>query len=103
MGILQKQVFKTFIKMTNKEMIERNIGLTFDFLKQVIKDTAILNKIPDGSIIEFIEKDFTKIETMKSEIPDKYIKVNSQFELIETRQSQKTMNRRLKQKKGKAA
>jgi hypothetical protein len=48
--------------MTKAETIKRNIGLTFDFLRQVAKDPSILDKIPDGSTLEFIEKDFSQIE-----------------------------------------
>lgn len=68
--------------MTNKETIERNIGLTFDFLKQVIKEPSLLNNIPDGTVIEFVEKDFAKKETKVSVKPNKYLKVNTQFELV---------------------
>ena len=44
--------------MTKKEKINRNIGLTFDFLRQVADDPSIINEIPNGSILEFVEKDF---------------------------------------------
>lgn len=68
--------------MTNKETIERNIGLTFDFLKQVAKSPALLNDIPNGAVIEFVEKDFSKTETKTSVKPNKYLRVNTQFELV---------------------
>ncbi len=68
--------------MTNKETIERNIGLTFDFLRQMLKEPSIFDKIPDGSVIEFVEKDFAKRETKSSIKPNKYLKVKSQFEVI---------------------
>lgn len=68
--------------MTNKEYTDRNIGLTFDFLRQVIKDPSFLDNIPNGSIIDFVEKDFTKLEYPKSVKPNKFIKVRNQFELI---------------------
>ena len=69
--------------MTNKEIIKRNIGLTFDFLRQIIKDPTILEKIPDGSVLEFVEKDFSKIEkngTKKRK--RKYLRVKSNLEVI---------------------
>ena len=68
--------------MTNKEYIDRNIGLTFDFLRQIIIDPSVLENIQDGAIIDFVEKDFTKTEYPNSVKPNKYIRVNNQFELI---------------------
>jgi hypothetical protein len=44
--------------MTKKERIDRDISLTFDFLMQAIRDPRILDEIPNGSQIEFIDKDF---------------------------------------------
>ncbi|MFA4853300.1 MAG: hypothetical protein WC599_12350 [Bacteroidales bacterium] len=71
--------------MTNKETVERNIGLTFDFLRQMLKEPSIFDKIPDGSVIEFVEKDFAKRVTKVSVKPNRYLKVNSQFELLENK------------------
>ena len=34
--------------MTKKESINRNIGLTFDFLRQVVKDPSLLDKLSDS-------------------------------------------------------
>ncbi len=33
--------------MTNKEIVNRNIGLTFDFVKQIIDDPALAEQLPD--------------------------------------------------------
>jgi len=71
--------------MTNKETVERNIGLTFDLLRQMLEEPSLVDKIPDGSVIEFVEKDFAKRETKSSVKPTKYLKVNSQFELLENK------------------
>jgi hypothetical protein len=71
--------------MTKKETINRNIGLTFDFLRQVAKDPSILDKIPDGSTLEFVEKDFSKTvkeETAKKKTKKTYLRVQSKLELI---------------------
>lgn len=43
--------------MTKDEIIEHNIVLTFDFLRQVVKNPSIIEDIEDNSIIEFIEND----------------------------------------------
>lgn len=67
--------------MTKKEKTNRNIGLTFDFLRQIVDKPEIINKIPDGVILEFVEKDFpVKIPMRKSK--RKYLKVTSQLESI---------------------
>lgn len=68
--------------MTNKETVERNIGLTFDFLRQVVKDPSIMDEIPDGSVIDFVEKDYAKKETKVSVKPSHYLRVKTQFELV---------------------
>jgi hypothetical protein len=69
--------------MNNKEFIDRNIGLTFDFLRQVKDDPSILESIPDGAVIEFIDKDYIKTEYPESVKPGRFIKVKNQFELID--------------------
>lgn len=69
--------------MTNKEIINRNIGLTFDFLHQVLNNPALLNEIPDGTTIEFVEKDFSHVEKpAKKTGKRKYMRVKSELELI---------------------
>ncbi len=68
--------------MTKREKINRNIGLTFDFLRQVVDKPGIINNIPDGSILEFVEKDFPVTETRKRKSKRKYLKVTSQLEGI---------------------
>lgn len=68
--------------MTKREKINRNTGLTFYFLRQVVEETEIINKIPDGSILEFVEKDFPVTETPKRKSKRKYLKVTSQLEDI---------------------
>ena len=51
--------------MTNKETIERNIGLTFDFVNHLIDNKTDLEKLPDNFTIEFVEKDFPKIQSRR--------------------------------------
>lgn len=69
--------------MTNKETVERNIGLTFDFLRQVVKDPSILDNMPDKAVIEFVDKDVTIAEKANTKNkPNKYIRVKKQFEAI---------------------
>ena len=70
--------------MTTQEIINRNIGLTFDFIRQAVKEPALLDKIPDGSVLEFIEKDFVKREMSNSDdIKTKtYLRVQTKLEVI---------------------
>lgn len=68
--------------MTKKEIINRNIGLSFDLLKEVLTNPALLNKIPNGAIIEFGEKDFPKKETAGlKKRKRKYIRIKNEFEV----------------------
>lgn len=68
--------------MTNKETINRNIGLTFDFIKQIVKNPELINNIKDDSTIEFLQKDYPERERTKRIIADKFIRVKRDFEMI---------------------
>ena len=68
--------------MRKEETVDRNITLTFDFLRQIIKNPEILNDIPDGSTIDFIQKDMPIVERKKDLKPDKLFKVKYQFEAL---------------------
>ena len=43
--------------MTKKEFAERNIGMTFDFIKQIVDHPEIIDSLPDGAELDFIDKD----------------------------------------------
>lgn len=66
--------------MTNKEIVNRNIGLTFDLIRKIIENPDLADKIPDNSVIEFVEKDF---EVKKKSYPgnSKLIKVKNEIEI----------------------
>jgi hypothetical protein len=71
--------------MTREEIVNRNIGLTFDFLRQVAKDPSILKNISSGSILEFVEKDFIHLEKeikLSEDENKKYLIVKTHFELL---------------------
>ncbi len=53
--------------MTNKEKINRNIGLTFDFVKFLIGNPAKVKGLPNNFELEFIEKDFVVTPNLKRE------------------------------------
>ena len=73
--------------MTNKETIERNIGLTFDFVNHLMDHPAIVESIHDNFKLEFIEKDFPNLEKkdhleLDSKVIRKYVRIRNSFEII---------------------
>lgn len=65
--------------MTKKEIVNRNIGLTFDFVREIIKDPSIMDNILDGAVLEFVDKDFP----VSNDLTNKYIiKVKNTFEPV---------------------
>ena len=68
--------------MTNKETVNRNIGLSFDFIRQIVENPEMIENIKDNSIIEFLQKDYPEREKTKKIMPDKFIKVKRNFEMI---------------------
>jgi hypothetical protein len=74
--------------MTNKQKISKDIHLTFEFLKQVVDNPKILDKIPNGSILEFVEGDIpeeeksSKKKKLKIDANRKFLKVTSHFEVL---------------------
>jgi len=73
--------------MTNKETIQRNIGLTFDFVNYLIDHKEEVDKLSENFELEFIEKDFSKIESKKEVhssgpvVNKKYVRVKNSFEV----------------------
>jgi len=73
--------------MTHKETVERNIGLTFDFVNYLIENKEEVNMLPDNFKLEFIEKDFTKIEQKQTQVvsnlnlQQKYVRVRNTFDV----------------------
>jgi hypothetical protein len=73
--------------MTNKETVERNIGLTFDFVNQLIEKPELAERLQDEFDIEFIEKDFPNLERKEpsakmSGIRKKLVRVRNTFDLL---------------------
>jgi hypothetical protein len=74
--------------MTNKETIQRNIGLTFDFVNYLIDNKSELEKLPDNFTLEFNEKDFPKLEPKHGsnssiqKTEKKYVRVKNTFEFV---------------------
>ena len=43
--------------MTKKEYVEKNIGITFDFVRHIIDNPELVETVPDGAELDFIDKD----------------------------------------------
>jgi len=72
--------------MTNKEIANRNIGGTFDFVEYLIDNPNEIENLPDNFILEFVEKDFPK-KVMRNRkkmdsLPIKYVRVKNSFDLL---------------------
>ena len=69
--------------MTNKEQIQRDIAVAFDFIEQIIENPDLTDKIPDNSTISFIDNENKKIEKQTARLPSKkFVKVKRHFELL---------------------
>lgn len=42
--------------MTKKEFADRNIGITFDFLRHLIEHPDLISTMPSGAELDFIDK-----------------------------------------------
>lgn len=67
--------------MTKKETIKKNIGLTVDFVRQLIDEPKLIKNLPNKCEIDFIEGDFSSM-TEKELASKKLVKVNHTFEII---------------------
>jgi hypothetical protein len=61
--MVQGKIYQGVKKMRKDEITRKNIGLTFDFIRAAVADPHLLNKIPDGAEIDFLETDLPRIET----------------------------------------
>ncbi len=69
--------------MTNKETVNRNIGLSFDFIRQIVKNPEMLKEFKEKKVvIAFLQKDYPEKEHSGKIIADKYIKVKRKFEIL---------------------
>jgi hypothetical protein len=69
--------------MKNREQIQRDIAVAFDFIDQIIDNPELTDKIPDGSVISFIDTENTKTEKKASIfLQKKYVKVKRHFEVL---------------------
>lgn len=69
--------------MTKKEYVERNIGITFDFIRYLIDHPEVIDTIMDSAELDFIDKDMPF--KIKEEVQGKKVaryKVEHTFEPI---------------------
>ncbi|NCC71834.1 MAG: hypothetical protein EOM06_00420 [Sphingobacteriia bacterium] len=75
------------IELTNKESVERNYGLTFDFVNQLIEKPEAIDNFPVEFNLEFIEKDLPNVEQYQSsekssKLRKRLVKVRNTFDLF---------------------
>jgi hypothetical protein len=68
--------------MENKD-IKKNIGLTFDFVRELIAHPEKAEELPDQAEIEFIEKDFEERQIQEAD-KKVLVKVKNTFEVVES-------------------
>ena len=69
--------------MTNKEQIQRDMAVAFDFVEQIIESPDIIDKIPEGSAVTFLDEENKKTEKKTKANPaKKYVRVKRHFEVI---------------------
>ena len=68
--------------MTNTEKIKKDIAVSFDFVEQVINKPDMLDKIPNGSVIRFLDSETENHEKKGESGNKKYVRVKKQFELL---------------------
>jgi len=84
-GTVYKKNERTQI-VTNKETVERNIGLTMDFVNHLIDNPDVAVNLPESFSLEFAEKDFPHIEhknetATHATMERKIVRVRNDFEL----------------------
>ena len=90
MGVVQGKIYKENekpITMTNKEQIERKLGLTFDFVSYLIDNPSTSENLPDSFEVSFLEKNFPENEQINSvkdhpAIKRKFVRVRNSFDVV---------------------
>jgi hypothetical protein len=69
--------------MTNEEQIKRDMVIAFDFAAQIIRNPELLDKIPEGASVTFLDDENMKTECFLDKTPEKkYVKVKRHFEVL---------------------
>ena len=70
--------------MTNKETVHRNLSLVFDFVKHLIETPGMISKLPDNSVLSFLDKDIDSQNGNHLKSAGKhrsFVKVRNAFEI----------------------
>ena len=69
--------------MRKDEIVKKNISLVFDFLRYLTDHPELIEKLPEGCELEFLDKDFPFIETKTSVdgVEKAFLKVEHTFNL----------------------
>ncbi|MCX6280044.1 MAG: hypothetical protein NT004_18425 [Bacteroidetes bacterium] len=68
--------------MTNREKIKKDIVVAFDFVDQLLANPEMLEKIPDGSTIRFLDSEKEIREKKNDKGKKQYVRVKKHFELL---------------------
>ncbi|MBA7534047.1 hypothetical protein ES705_26293 [subsurface metagenome] len=69
--------------MGNNEKIKSDLAVGLDFVENILQNPKLLDNIPDGATISFLDKATTKKETKEEQkMNRKYVKVKRKFELL---------------------
>jgi len=69
--------------MNNKEQIKNDLNIAMDFVEQIIETPELLDKIPDGAVVDFLNTEIPKSEKPTSALQQKkYVKVKHRFEVM---------------------
>ena len=69
--------------MQNNEKIKIDLAIGLDFVETIIQNPELLDEIPNGTTISFLDKATLKTETKKEQrMKRKYVKVERKFELL---------------------
>ena len=69
--------------MRKEEIVKKNISLVFDFLRYLTEYPEMIEKIPDGCELEFLDKDSPVVETESSVegVEKVFLKVEHTFDI----------------------
>ena len=69
--------------MRKDEIVKKNISLVFDFLRYLTEHTELIEKVPDGCELEFLEKDFplTEPDPSTEGVKKVFLKVEHIFDI----------------------
>ena len=69
--------------MQNNEKVKRDLAIGLDFVETIIQNPELLDEIPNGTTISFLDRATLKTETKNEQrMKRKYVKVERKFELL---------------------